>query len=105
MLTSYFKPGESKNFYKAILDTRLSCDRYELSSLTASSSSSSSTAFRDLFHETTPPKNTLDDYMFVLEELRTQTLSECERNDQLLPADNIPFPIVPPESVVRSRFM
>jgi hypothetical protein len=103
MLTAYFKPGESANFYKAILDTRASCDQYEISSSSHRGSGSISSSTLSTDEETMKSKASLDDYIFLLDELRTQTLSYCEQKELLIP-DTIPFPIVPPETVVRSRF-
>lgn len=94
MLSAYFKPGESANFYKAILDTRASCDRYE----------SSSSALADDKETMAKTEASLDNYISLLDELRTQTLRYCEQQELLIPLGTIPFPIVPPNSVIRSRF-
>lgn len=100
MLSSYFKAGQSKNFHKSLKGTRVFCERYHNSKIQILTSPRGKT---DLSEELRPPSPTLDDYMNLLEELRTKTLNECERKNKL--TDHIPFPAIPPKSVVRSRFI
>ena len=78
MLSPYFNPGLSKGLAYAIRDTRDVCDRYEAES------------------------TTLDEYILLLESLRSQGLTKCEQNDLL--EDDTGFPDEPPSWVRRSSF-
>lgn len=87
MLSSYFRPGESASFNTSITATRSSCNAYHErdSSIT--------------------PKAALDDFISVLDTLRTQTLATCDVSSSVADSADIPFPFVPPESVKRTRFV
>jgi hypothetical protein len=101
MLSPYFKAGQSKNFHKSLKSTRVFCERYQNS---RSQISASSRGTNDDIEELMPPSKTLDDYMILLEELRTKTLKDCEQKNKLS-SDHIPFPAIPPKDVVRSTFI
>jgi hypothetical protein len=101
MLSPYFKAGQSKNFHKSLKSTRVFCERYQKS---RSQISASSRGTNDDIEELMPPSKMLDDYMILLQELRTKTLKECERKNKLS-SDHIPFPAIPPKDVVRSKFI
>ena len=88
MLSSYFRPGESASFNTSITATRNCCNAYHErdSSIT--------------------PKVALNDFISVLDTLRTQTLATCDAVSSTVgDSEEIPFPFVPPDSVKRTRFV
>ena len=86
MLSSYFRPGESASFSTSISATRNFCNAYHErdSSITL--------------------RAALDKFISVLDILRRQTLATCDVFPSVGDSADIPFPLVPPESVKRTRF-